>query len=616
MPISRSHQPLKYSDYISPLPADELIKFAAKRQELYDEGVNKIEKRIDELDQYGFSLMKDEDKQYFSQEMDKFIKSVNQSSAKADFSNMANVRSILSIGRPLETDPLILNAIQSSAEIKRRQAELAKMGTKERSAANDYDYFKEAYEYLSDGQVGSKIKNSGKAYTPYKDLSEKFLKVYDKIKPKVESTPSFTPDGRYIITTKAEGVDAARLREAFEAVLDESDKNQLRIDVNYDIHARGRDNVMQEYKNQNLMDAAEVSKAIELTKADIDKTERILAGSIDPATQQTLANKKSILQELELRHKVYSKNATKPFDQVTDSDLVDFHKNTFINNLANPYAYQNVERDIKDDPYAMLAVKHSYDVAMENLRVTNDIEKEERAEIRARFKDKDLVTSGAGFMSLFNPDPSQENYLEKISRPDGWKYIYEGEYKTVNENRVREWQNLYNKYNQATNALTKLEALEAMANTVPYNSRAIMGIPDDKTLTDKELTDVSYDSNKDKNYGLSIVRDLIKTYKAIDAKKTDPNASIKITYPNNRVDEVKPADFMQLNLSDVLQMAKRVDLYTTNPDTGKEQKEAMQALKDYNELLNKTGGEFKRSAGNDKYLNELLKKSNFLIQRK
>ena len=101
MPISHKHVPFQYSDYISPLPADELIKIGSVKQSLYNEGVEKVQKRIDELDKYGFQIEKPEDREYFSQEMDKLIKSVNESSAKTDFSNMANVRSILSIGRPL-----------------------------------------------------------------------------------------------------------------------------------------------------------------------------------------------------------------------------------------------------------------------------------------------------------------------------------------------------------------------------------------------------------------------------------------------------------------------------------------------------------------------------------
>ena len=37
MPISAQHTKFEYPDYISPFPADELIKLAVKKQEMYDD---------------------------------------------------------------------------------------------------------------------------------------------------------------------------------------------------------------------------------------------------------------------------------------------------------------------------------------------------------------------------------------------------------------------------------------------------------------------------------------------------------------------------------------------------------------------------------------------------
>ena len=77
MAISHKHSPFVYPDYISPLPADELIRVGTIKQQLYNEGVAKVQNQIDTLDQYGFSIVKEEDKKYFSQEMDKFMKAIN-----------------------------------------------------------------------------------------------------------------------------------------------------------------------------------------------------------------------------------------------------------------------------------------------------------------------------------------------------------------------------------------------------------------------------------------------------------------------------------------------------------------------------------------------------------
>ena len=172
MAISRNHTPFQYSEYISPLPADELIRVGTIKQQLYNEGVAKVQNQIDTLDQYGFSILKEEDKNYFSQEMDKFMKAINEGAAKTDFANINSLRDLLSVSRPLENDPLILNAIKASQEVQRRQQVISSLDSKDRGPANDYFYMQDVYDYLSDGKVGSKL-SSGKEYMPYIDVNGK-----------------------------------------------------------------------------------------------------------------------------------------------------------------------------------------------------------------------------------------------------------------------------------------------------------------------------------------------------------------------------------------------------------------------------------------------------------
>jgi len=122
MAISAQHTAFTYPDYISAMPADDLIKLAVKKQEMYDEGVQKVQQNLDAYSQVRASLEKDSDKQYFDNMMNDLVKTVNQS-AGLDFSNKANVQAVLNIGKPLENDVNLVNAVESSNTYRQRMAE-------------------------------------------------------------------------------------------------------------------------------------------------------------------------------------------------------------------------------------------------------------------------------------------------------------------------------------------------------------------------------------------------------------------------------------------------------------------------------------------------------------
>ena len=241
MAISHKHTPFVYPEYVSPLPADDLIKIGSIKQTLYNEGVEKVQNRINELDQYGFSLVKEADKKYFSQEMDKFIRSVNESSAKTDFSVLPNVKNILSIGRPLENDVNILNAIEGSKELQRRQEVVKSMKPELRSAANDDYFMEDGYDWLNDGKVGSKL-SSGKAYIPYVDVNSKIAEKLKTLKPDV-FTYLQERSGGYMDIVTIERLTDKKTAQAIQSELDEKERMQLQLDAKYSLKSMGKEAV-------------------------------------------------------------------------------------------------------------------------------------------------------------------------------------------------------------------------------------------------------------------------------------------------------------------------------------------------------------------------------------
>lgn len=336
MPISHKHVPFQYSDYISPLPADELIKIGSVKQSLYNEGVEKVQKRIDELDKYGFQIEKPEDREYFSQEMDKLIKSVNESSAKTDFSNMANVRSILSIGRPLENDPYILNAIEGSKELQRRKKVLSELKSSERSPANDWLFMNDAEQWYNDGKVGTKL-SSGKEYTPYTDPSEYVSKIISKVKPNIET--DIIRENGFLKKEEREELTKQRLKSWMENNLPPQIVNQIRIDAEYEIR-----NVDPAQMKNNYFDAA----YSQFSKVE-DMMRRLESLSSVTKEQQdmykNLIIRKKVLQEALAEAPESDEEARNLYFQSAFDD--------FITGELDLYAYKKEKKNWATDAYRL-----------------------------------------------------------------------------------------------------------------------------------------------------------------------------------------------------------------------------------------------------------------------
>ena len=337
MAISHRHRSFEYPEYISPLPADELIKIGTIKQSLYNEGVDKIQKRIDELDKYGFDLVKEEDKKYFSQEMDKFIKSVNTSAAKTDFSVLPNVRNILSIGRPIENDPNILNAIQSTAEYRRRQQELAKIPAKDRGPANDWAFMNDANEWLNDGKVGSKL-SSGKTYTPYVNPAEYVMDAVKKMEPIIKA--QVIDDGKgFLRDYEVKELTQQRLKEWMETSLPPQIINQIRLDAEYEIKDIDDGQLQNYYFDKNY-------KHFETLNNLIGRYEQL--GQMNADEQK---NYKSLLMQREITKKALQ--GAPENSQDAKAILLNQYYQNFITGQAEAYAYRQEKESWKAQPYRL-----------------------------------------------------------------------------------------------------------------------------------------------------------------------------------------------------------------------------------------------------------------------
>lgn len=376
MAISRNHTPFQYSDYISPLPADELIRVGTIKQQLYNEGVAKVQNQIDTLDQYGFSILKEEDKNYFSQEMDKFMKAINEGAAKTDFANINSLRDLLSVSRPLENDPLILNAIKASQEVQRRQQVISSLDPKDRGPANDYFYMQDVYDYLSDGKVGSKL-SSGKEYMPYIDVNGK---IASRIKDLKEDTYKGIY-GRYnglIDEVTIEELTNKKVAEAIQSELDEKELTQLQLNARYSLKNLGPENIQQMAMadfNQRYMEA---QKGLETALPEYNKARIMYQTSPTPFNKQLLDRAEENIENLKIDLESATLNAQRfaDIDQIDENVYYPYYLSNYISSKAREYSYRKELHDSKPDEVYMKNLEHNLATIRDRQKFKTDIELE------------------------------------------------------------------------------------------------------------------------------------------------------------------------------------------------------------------------------------------------
>jgi hypothetical protein len=353
MPISAQHTKFVYPDYISPLPADELIKFASKKQEMYDEGVAKVQQNIDAYNSLRSSILTDVEKEYFDKSMGNLVKSISNS-AGLDFSNKANVQAVLNIGKPLERDQYITTAISNGKEVSRRQEQLSKMKPGERSVVNDYFYMKDVNDYMNSGKLGQKI-GYGKEYTPYVDLSKDWMEFMKTQKPNQDE--SFNMQSgmgpAYIEKVTVEGYNTTDLANKFKAFIatDPNKMRQFQMDAGYSLEQVGKEGAYQGYVEDMQVKATTAAENARMFKAEADRLQRAYntTGSATVKSQLEQARQKATYYEQS--RLLAEQKASTTLEDFDLGEYMEIYQDKFATNMGNMYATQKVSRDLITNQY-------------------------------------------------------------------------------------------------------------------------------------------------------------------------------------------------------------------------------------------------------------------------
>jgi len=351
--ITHKPQQFIYPDYISPLPADEFIKAAVKKQEMYDQGLAQVQTMVDGYAQLRNSMLTDEEKKYFDDNMMNLVKEINNN-AGLDFSFNQNVTAVMGLGRQLENNPYISNAVSNGKEVQRRQEYLSKLDGSKRSAANDYLYMKDVQEYMKKGGLGQKL-TTGKTYEEYYDLS----KDWDDFMKSVKGTVSYdefvtnSNDPAYIQKITTEGFSKEEIASRFRSYLSTNSKamRQLGIDTEYSLDRLGKENAYAGYTEAMKQQAESAAQQAGQYAQMVNELEAAYSRSKSPTVKSQLDVAKSRLAYYEQARNQANAEANKPYDQFDIGEYANMYQTEFINNMANMYAGQKVKKDLITNEY-------------------------------------------------------------------------------------------------------------------------------------------------------------------------------------------------------------------------------------------------------------------------
>ena len=384
--ISHNSKSFKYPDYISALPSDEYIKYAEKKQTMYDEGLASVRQSVDNYSSLRNNILTDVEKQYFDKSMTQLVEGINKN-AGVDFSYKGNVGAVLSMGKAIEKDQNIITAINNGKEYQRRTDSLSKLDGSKRSAANDHAYMKDVNDYLKSNKLGQKL-SYGKSYEEYYDISKKWEDFWKIIKDDNQSenigkSAAYGP--AYFVKETKEGYTKGEVAEKFQAYLANDPKalHQLNLDVQYNLDSLGKENAYTGYVQNQRQISDHASDMVGQYDKAINELQGSYAKTKSAVIKQQLDEYTSKRDYFDKSRVIAGQNADKPYEEFDINDYSAIYRNEFISNMSNMYAGEKVKRDlIKNEYWAQQKedgrVLMRHNLAMERDKAKMMIEKQDR----------------------------------------------------------------------------------------------------------------------------------------------------------------------------------------------------------------------------------------------
>jgi len=224
-----------FNEYREQLPVEDMLKVGLFKQQRYEEGVQKIQKSIDNI--AGLDVVRDVDKKYLQSKLNSLGGQL-QSVAASDFSNFQLVNTVDGMTNQLVKDPNILNAVGSAAKYRKQLENQEKINLDGKgSESNDWNFNKSVQQWY-EGGIDASFNTQFKPYVNFNEQAMKIVKALASDSIEGDVYMEKDKNGRTVIYNvltreKVEGISADKIQTALMAGLTPDAFNQMNIDGQY-----------------------------------------------------------------------------------------------------------------------------------------------------------------------------------------------------------------------------------------------------------------------------------------------------------------------------------------------------------------------------------------------
>ena len=354
----------QFNPYIQELPVEAMVQVGMQKQAQYNQGVQKIQNQVDKIS--GLNVYKDVDKKYLESKLGELgnrLKTV----AAGDFSNQQLVNSVSGMTGQLVKDPLIQNAVASTARYQSLLQKIQKDTDEGKSnPANIKNFQKQASPWLNSQKAGEVFNGS---YTPHFDIMKFAKEQFDAIKPgtltfdqvyetdsdgnikynivkdKKGNTLSQTPiESPYMVKMKEEGRLPAEVQGALNQIFsDPRVKQQLQITGEYNYaNLNDQELVGMVYDQRDAKLRGYNDKVAELTlEKSLEKTE-----DGKNAIQIQLDKLETNIDSVNSSYDTLAEKVTKDPDSIRGY----LYKENSLDNLRGMYGSVRRSKEVVDSP--------------------------------------------------------------------------------------------------------------------------------------------------------------------------------------------------------------------------------------------------------------------------
>jgi hypothetical protein len=379
----------QFNPYIQQLPVEAMVTVGMEKQKRYDEGLQKIQSQINNV--AGLDIYRDGDKAYLQSKLNELGNNLKIVAA-GDFSNFQLVNSVSGMTNQVVKDPIVQNAVSSTARLRKEFASMEDYRKKGKSDKNNEEFFMEKVvrPYL-DGPLDASFNGAYSSYTDIMGLIGENMKAAGIDKSVVQQMYQTDNQGRLIFGKNGEPIPARTMTEVetsnnmrqvksiVENVLSRGDvQNQLNIDGWANTRAISPQSLIDNYRVQ-------YDKKIGDADSDMLEINTLLTGKMSDTERLTLEEKLNGLKDAKQKYKDQYLSLGALAQSNPDAFKQQYYKTNYENNLLEHFTkYERSEKNLKsplteqlnwEANYAFTERKEAFDQRMA-------IRKQELAELQ------------------------------------------------------------------------------------------------------------------------------------------------------------------------------------------------------------------------------------------